>query len=144
MAYLGFHKLLYFERRVFLALNNVFSYYKKDTQRNQNKVININQWNKYCPLFLLFKCVTSKPDHIPWQNAKVCQTHCQRDTYHVYIYKRFLLSFWQFFLLTHCQGISKAVLLYCWKRHLRHFPAILSSSRLFFAFYFFEAPKFRC
>ena len=63
MAYLGFHKLLYFECRVFLALN-VFSYYKKDTQRNQNKVININQWNKYCLLFLLFKCVTSKVYHI--------------------------------------------------------------------------------
>ena len=32
--------LLYFEHRIFLALDNVFSSYNKDTQRNQNKVIN--------------------------------------------------------------------------------------------------------
>ena len=31
VAYLGFHTLLYFEHQVFLALDNVFSYYNKDT-----------------------------------------------------------------------------------------------------------------
>ena len=30
----------YFELWVFLALDNVFSYYNKNIQRNQNKVIN--------------------------------------------------------------------------------------------------------
>ena len=39
-VYLSFHTLLYFQHRVFLALDNVFSYYNKGTQRNQNKVIN--------------------------------------------------------------------------------------------------------
>ena len=40
IAYLGFHTL-YFEHWVFLLLDNVLSYcYNKDTQRNQNKVIN--------------------------------------------------------------------------------------------------------
>ena len=32
--------LLYFEHQVFLVLDNVFSYYNKDTRRNQNKIIN--------------------------------------------------------------------------------------------------------
>ena len=39
-AYLGFHMLLYFEYQIFLALDKVFFYYNKDTQRNQRKVIN--------------------------------------------------------------------------------------------------------
>ena len=40
IAYLGFHTPLYFEHQVFLALDSVFSYYHKGTQRNQNKAIN--------------------------------------------------------------------------------------------------------
>ena len=40
VAYLGFHMLLYFKHQVFLALDIVFSYYNKDTWKNQNKVIN--------------------------------------------------------------------------------------------------------
>ena len=40
VAYFGFHTLLYFAHRVFLALDNMFSYYNNDIQRNQNKVIN--------------------------------------------------------------------------------------------------------
>ena len=40
VAYISFHTWLYFEHRVFLALDKVFCYYNKDTQRNQNKVIN--------------------------------------------------------------------------------------------------------
>ena len=39
VAYLGFHMLLGFEQQVFLPLDYVFSYYKKDAQRNQNKII---------------------------------------------------------------------------------------------------------
>ena len=37
VAYLGFYTLLYFEQWVFLVLDNVFPYYNKDTQRNQNR-----------------------------------------------------------------------------------------------------------
>ena len=39
VAYIGFHTL-YFKHQVFLGLDNVFSYYNKVTQRNQNKVVN--------------------------------------------------------------------------------------------------------
>ena len=34
VAYLGSHTLLYFEHRIFLALDNAFSYYNKDTRKN--------------------------------------------------------------------------------------------------------------
>ena len=33
-------KHVYFEHWVFLVVDNMFSYYNKDTRRNQNKVIN--------------------------------------------------------------------------------------------------------
>ena len=58
-AYLGFHTLLYFEHQVFLALDNVFPYCKKDTQRNQNKVINRRNvifCFSHLNVFLSFKC----------------------------------------------------------------------------------------
>ena len=92
-----FHTLLYFEHRVFLALNNVFSYYNKDTQRNQNTVI--HGTNIFFCLFrssvlqanymiLVDKVVSTvtKPNHSPWQNTKACRSHCRRDI------QRFLLS----------------------------------------------------
>ena len=47
--------MLYFEHLGFLALHNVFSYYNKDTWRNQNKVINKEKF-AYHP----FKSVKSK------------------------------------------------------------------------------------
>ena len=37
---LVFHTPRYFEHRIFLALDNAFACYNKDTRRNQNKVIN--------------------------------------------------------------------------------------------------------
>ena len=111
VAYLGFQTLLYFEHWVFLILDNVLSCLNMDTQKKPKQD---DQWEKYCLLFLPFKCVISKqyniggisincqkPNHSPWQNVKVCRSHCRRDIY------RFLLSLQQFFLPTHCQGKLK-------------------------------------
>ena len=47
VAYLGFQTQLYFEPWVFLLLGNVFSYYHKDPQRNQNNVTN-GRNNDFC------------------------------------------------------------------------------------------------
>ena len=48
---------LYFEHQVFLVLDIVFSYKKKDIKRNQNKMINEKNI-VFC--FNPFKCVISK------------------------------------------------------------------------------------
>ena len=41
------------------------------------------------------------PNHSPWQNAEVCQSHRRRDI------QRFLLSLQQFVLPMHCRGKPK-------------------------------------
>ena len=48
--------LLYFEHKVFLVLDMVFSYYNKDLK----EVKQGDQQDKYCLLFHLCKCVISK------------------------------------------------------------------------------------
>ena len=40
-------------------------------------------------------------NHSHWQKAEVYRSHCRRDM------QRFLLSFWQFFLPTHCRSKLK-------------------------------------
>ena len=88
--------LLYFEHKVFLVLDMVFSYYNKDPK----EVKQGDQQDKYCLLFHLCKCVISKtifyveqvvsivgkPNHSAGQNAESCQSHC----WHM---QRFLLNF---------------------------------------------------
>ena len=60
----------------------------------------------------------------------------------------YIISIQRFFGDTVCTKITRSqtflnlILLHCWKRHLKHFPAILSSKRLvFFLFSFFWEPE---
>ena len=75
----------------------------------------IKSREKYYLPFHQFKSVISGP----WQNAEVCRSHCRSNV------QRFLLSLWQFFILTtYCRGkLKNSVLI-----SPRHFIADLLST----------------